>query len=66
MSINKIYLPDVEKLGLFLKEMGSTRFFIRYVRNKEAFIGPNSSMNFIDNFCKKYEQDRTTEFTELT
>lgn len=65
MSINKIYLPEVEKLKEFLKENGSSKFFMRYIRNRDAFIGSNDSMDFIDNFCKKYKKNGTTEFTAI-
>ena len=65
MSINKIYLPELKKLEFDLKEIGSSKFFMRYVRNREAFVGSCDSMDFVDNFCKKYNKNGTTEFTEI-
>jgi len=65
MSINKIYLPEVEELKEFLKENGSSRFYIRYVRNRDVFIGSSDSTDFIDTFCKKYNKDGMAEFTEI-
>jgi hypothetical protein len=53
MSINKIYLPEIKKLKEFLKENGSEKFYMKYIRNRDVFIGPNDSMDFVDTFCKK-------------
>lgn len=55
MSINKIFLPEVDKLKVYLQTHGSDRFYFTFIRNREAFIGPDNSMKFIDKFIKKYE-----------
>lgn len=65
MSINKIYLPEVEKLKEFLKENGSNKFYMRYIKNRDIFIGSTRSMDFTYNFCEKYNKDGVTEFTEI-
>jgi len=65
MSINKVYLPEAEKLKESLKERGSNSFYMFYVRKRETFIGSNKSIKFIDIFCKKYFKNETTEFNEI-
>lgn len=55
MSINKVYLPKIEKLTNFLEKNGSERFYFTYIKNREAFIGSNKSMKFINQFIDKYE-----------
>jgi hypothetical protein len=55
MSINKIYLPELKVLEDTLSESGSQFFYFRYVRNREVFIGSSESIEFINQFTKKYE-----------
>lgn len=59
MSINKVYLPEIDKLKEFLNLQGSKQFYFRYIRKREAFIGSSNSMKFIDKFIKKYESVST-------
>lgn len=59
MSINKVYLPETDKLKEFLNLHGSTQFYFRYIRKRETFIGSSNSMKFIDKFIKKYESIST-------
>ena len=59
MSINKVYLPEINKLKEFLAQYGAEQFYFRYIRNREAFIGSSNSMKFIDKFIKKYESVST-------
>ena len=66
MSINKIYLPGVQILEDYLSTNGSSSFNIRFVRNKDAFIGPSESIKFIERFSEKYYNDIIdTEFTQV-
>lgn len=59
MSINKVYLPKIDKLKEFLNLHGSNQFYFKYIRNREVFIGSSNSMKFIDKFIKKYESIST-------
>lgn len=61
MSINRINLPGVEVLENHLKENGSKSFFNLYVRKRDAFIGSDESINFIEHFCKEYFKDDSQE-----
>lgn len=65
MSINKIYLPEVNVLEDYLSREGSASFNMRYVRKREAFIGSSESIEFINNFYIKYSRNESSEFTEI-
>lgn len=54
MSINKIYLPEVELLKSFLQEHGKEKFFNRFIRKREAFIGSSESFKFIEEFAEDW------------
>lgn len=61
MSINRINLPEIEILKSYLKENGSERFYRSFIRKREAFIGSDASVDFIEKFCKEYFKDDTQE-----
>lgn len=61
MSINRIYLPEIEVLENYLKENGSHKFYYLYVRKREAFIGSDKSIDFVEQFCKDYFKDDSQE-----
>ena len=65
MSINRKYLPELDKLKTFLSENGSTRFFITYVKKSEVFIGSTDSMNFIRSFENRYRNSKNEEFYKI-
>lgn len=64
MSINKIYLPELEVLESYLKDNGSNEFYNRYLRNKDAVIGPNDSHAFCKEFYKFYNST-DIEFNQI-
>jgi hypothetical protein len=55
MSINKVFLPELKELKEFLHLHGEERFYQRFIKNREAFIGPSNSIKFIDEFIEKSE-----------
>jgi len=61
MSINRINLPEIKVLKSYLKENGSEMFYNSFVRKREAFIGSDKSVDFIDHFCKEYFKDESSE-----
>jgi hypothetical protein len=64
MSFNKLIVPEVEVLELFLKEHGSNRFYWRYSKNIDAMMGDCDGIDFIEAFETKYYEN-TGEFNEL-
>lgn len=65
MSINKIFVPERKALKEFLKCKGSISFFRRYVKNTDALIGSSKSINYIDKFKNKYQNESDSVFFEL-
>jgi hypothetical protein len=62
MSINRINLPEVNRLEDYLKEHGSHEFFRRYIKKTEAMIGPSTSHAFINDFIKFYKEGDSNTF----
>ena len=60
MSVNKIHLNSITELKAFLKEYGSQKFYCKFVKRREVFIGPVAAINFVNNFSKKYEYTKET------
>lgn len=54
MSINKIYLPELSEMVSYLEKNGHEEFYIRYVRKREAFLGPIESVEFIHKIMDEY------------
>ena len=65
MSINKIFVPERKARKEFLKCKGSISFFRRYVKNTDALIGSSKSINYIDKFKNKYQNESDSVFFEL-
>jgi len=55
MSINKVFLPELKELKEFLHLHGKDKFYQRFIKKREAFIGSSDSMNFIDKFIEQNE-----------
>lgn len=54
MSINKLYLPEVEVLVSYLNENGIEGFYNRYARKHDVMVGPTESVEFVRNFIEEY------------
>lgn len=57
MSFNKLIVPGVEALKIFLKENGSKNFYCRYLKNVDAMMGNNDGIDFIERFEIKYYEN---------
>lgn len=65
MSINKIFVPEKKALKEFLKNNGSELFYLRYVKKTDALIGSSKSINYIEEFKNKYQNENDSVFFEL-
>jgi hypothetical protein len=65
MSINNIFVPGKKELKQFLKNNGSELFYLRYVKNVDALIGSSKSVDYIDKFKNKYQNESDSVFFEL-
>lgn len=54
MSFNKKIIPEVEVLKTYLKEYGSTNFYIRYVKSIDAMMGDSEGIDYVEKFETKY------------
>lgn len=64
MSINKLNISEDLNLPKVLEKQGSTCFYFNFVKGREAFIGPSKSIQFIEDFIKKYENAQS-EFHKI-
>ena len=55
MSINKVFLPELNELKEFLRLHGKDKFYQRFIKNREAFIGSSKSIDFINEFMEQHE-----------
>lgn len=62
MSINKIFLPELKHLEVFLKENGSHELYGRYIKKADATVGPSASHAFIEDFMKYYREGEHNTF----
>lgn len=65
MSINKIFVPEKEALKEFLKQSGSERFYLKYIKNADVLIGNSNSINYINKFKNKYRNESDSVFFKL-
>jgi hypothetical protein len=64
MSFNKKIISNPKKLQDFLKENGSTEFYLMYLKGIDAMSGDKNGITFIEKFEKKYYESNS-EFYEL-
>lgn len=64
MSINKLNISEDLNLSKALEKQGSTFFYFNFIKGRDAFIGPSESVQFIENFIKKYENTQV-EFHKI-
>lgn len=64
MGFNKLHAPEIEVLTEYLSKYGSDSFHFTYIRKREAFIGSNKSIDFLNKFMQRYEKE-TEQFYEL-
>ena len=66
MSFNKLIVPEIEVLTTFLKENGSTLFYMKYVKKIDVMMGDCDGIDFIEDFENKYyDTEDDTEFHSL-
>jgi len=66
MSFNKRMLPEQLVLAEYLALNGSKEFYSRWIKSVDAFMGPNTAVEFIEEFEKKYYAKETNyEFDKL-
>ena len=67
MSFNKKIIPEVEVLKTYLKENGSSAFYMRYIKSIDAMLGDIEGIDYIEEFETKYFNinENDPEFYEL-
>lgn len=58
MGFNKRYLPEVDKLQETLDRLGKDLFYKIYIESPDAIIGPTESVDFLNDFEKRYEDSK--------
>lgn len=56
MSLNILHVPNISILKDTLINKGSEEVFFKYIRKRECFIGPSDSIDFLEQFIKKYRK----------
>lgn len=61
MGFNKRYLPELEKLQETLDRLGNDLFYKIYIESPDAIIGPTESVDFLNDFEKRYEDSKVIQ-----
>lgn len=59
MGFNKWHVPELKEVQQMYEEQGHIEF-VKFLRRRDAFIGPPESIDFINQILKKEQEKCTT------
>ena len=64
MGFNKWYVPELKEVQQMYEEQGHTEF-VKFLRRRDAFIGPPESIDFINQILKKEQEKSFISFNRM-